>query len=161
MLFGSFARWLHGGGAHTALLDGDNVRHGLNKDLGFTAADRVENIRRIGEVARLMTDVGLIVLCSFISPFRAERRLARELAAEGEFFEIFVSAPIETVIERDPKGLYKRALAGEIKNFTGVDQPYEAPEAPDMVLDSAREKPEALAERVIAELERRGRIPRL
>jgi bifunctional enzyme CysN/CysC len=152
---------LHARGAHTALLDGDNVRHGLNKDLGFTAADRVENIRRIGEVARLMTDVGLIVLCSFISPFRAERRLARELAAEGEFLEIFVSAPIETVIERDPKGLYKRALAGEIKNFTGVDQPYEAPEAPDMVLDSAREKPEALAERVIAELERRGRIPRL
>ena len=96
---------LHQRGAHTALLDGDNVRHGLNKDLGFTAADRVENIRRIGEVAKLMTDVGLIVLCSFISPFRAERRLVRDLAAEGEFIEIFVEGPLETVIERDPKGL--------------------------------------------------------
>ena len=124
-------------GAHTALLDGDNVRHGLNKDLGFTAADRVENIRRVGEVARLMTDVGLIVLCSFISPFRAERRLVRDTAAEGEFIEIYVEAPLETVIARDPKGLYKRALAGEIKNFTGVDQAYEAPEAPELVLDSA------------------------
>ena len=151
---------LHARGAHTALLDGDNVRHGLNNDLGFTAADRVENIRRVGEVARLMTDVGLIVMCSFISPFRAERRLARDLAAEDEFLEIFVSAPLETVIERDPKGLYKRALAGEIKNFTGVDQAYEAPEAPEMVLDSTKEAPEALADRVIAELERRGRIAR-
>ncbi len=149
---------LHARGVHTALLDGDNVRHGLNKDLGFTAADRVENIRRVGEVARLMTDAGLIVMCSFISPFRAERRLVRDLAAEGEFLEIFVSAPLETVIGRDPKGLYKRALAGEIKNFTGVDQAYEAPEAPEMTLDSAREMPETLADRVIVELERRGRI---
>ncbi len=121
-------------GVHTALLDGDNVRHGLNKDLGFTAADRVENIRRIAEVARLMTDAGLIVLTSFISPFRAERRLAREIAAAGEFIEIYVEAPLETVIARDPKGLYKRALAGQIKNFTGVDQPYEAPEAAELVL---------------------------
>ncbi len=152
---------LHARGAHTALLDGDNVRHGLNKDLGFTAADRVENIRRVGEVARLMTDVGLIVMCSFISPFRAERRLVRDLAAEGEFLEIFVAAPLETVIGRDPKGLYKRALAGEIKNFTGIDQPYETPEAPEMVLDTARETPDILADRVIAELERRGRIARL
>jgi bifunctional enzyme CysN/CysC len=152
---------LHARGVHTTLLDGDNVRHGLNKDLGFTAADRVENIRRVGEVARLMTDAGLIVLCSFISPFRAERQLVRDLAAEGEFLEIFVSAPLETVIKRDPKGLYKRALAGEIKNFTGVDQVYEAPEAPEIVLDSARETPEILAARVIAELERRGRIARL
>jgi bifunctional enzyme CysN/CysC len=148
-------------GAHTALLDGDNVRHGLNKDLGFTAADRVENIRRIGEVAKLMTDVGLIVLCSFISPFRAERRLVRDTAAVGEFIEIFVEAPLETVIARDPKGLYKRALAGEIKNFTGVDQAYEAPEAPELVLNSADETPEVLADRVIAELERRGCIARL
>ena len=152
---------LHARGVHTALLDGDNVRHGLNKDLGFTAADRVENIRRVGEVARLMTDAGLIVLCSFISPFRAERQLVRDLAAESEFLEIFVSAPLETVIGRDPKGLYKRALAGEIKNFTGVDQAYEVPEQPEMVLDSGRETPEILAERVIAELERRGRIVRL
>jgi bifunctional enzyme CysN/CysC len=148
-------------GAHTALLDGDNVRHGLNKDLGFTAADRVENIRRVGEVAKLMTDVGLIVLCSFISPFRAERRLVRDTAAEGEFLEIFVDAPLQTVVSRDPKGLYKRALAGEIKNFTGVDQAYEAPEAPELVLNSADETAEALADRVIRELERREIIPKL
>jgi bifunctional enzyme CysN/CysC len=149
---------LHARGVHTTLLDGDNVRHGLNRDLGFTAADRVENIRRVGEVARLMTDAGLIVLCSFISPFRAERRLVRDTAAEGEFIEVFVQAPLETVIARDPKGLYKRALAGEIKNFTGVDQPYEAPEAAELVLNSAAEPPEALADLVIAELERRGRV---
>ena len=152
---------LNARGAHTAMLDGDNVRHGLNKDLGFTAADRVENIRRVGEVARLMTDVGLIVLCSFISPFRAERRLVRDTAAEGEFFEIYVEAPLETVIARDPKGLYKRALAGEIKNFTGVDQAYETPEAPDLTLNSAAVPAEVLADRVIAELERRGRIASL
>ncbi len=152
---------LHERGVHTALLDGDNVRHGLNKDLGFTAADRVENIRRVGEVAKLMTDVGLIVLCSFISPFRAERRLVRDLAAQGEFIEIFVEAPLETVIARDPKGLYKKALAGQIKNFTGVDQAYEEPEAAEMILNSARESAEALADRVIDELERRGHIARL
>jgi bifunctional enzyme CysN/CysC len=152
---------LHARGAHTLILDGDNIRHGLNKDLGFTTADRVENIRRVGEVARLMTDAGLIVLCSFISPFRAERALARDLAAPGEFMEIFVDAPIETVIARDPKGLYKRALAGEIKNFTGVDQPYESPDAPDLVLKSASENPDALADRVIAELEARGVLTRL
>ena len=149
---------LHARGVHTTLLDGDNVRHGLNRDLGFTAADRVENIRRVGEVARLMTDAGLIVLCSFISPFNAERRLVRDTAAEGEFLEIFVEAPLETVIARDPKGLYKRALAGEIKNFTGVDQPYEAPEAPELTLNSAEDSPEALADRVVKELERRGHI---
>ena len=110
------------------MLDGDNVRHGLNKDLGFTDADRVENIRRVGEVAKLMTEAGLVVLCSFISPFAAERRMVRELVEPGEFLEIFVDAPIEDCIARDPKGLYKRALAGEIKNFTGIDQPYERPE---------------------------------
>jgi bifunctional enzyme CysN/CysC len=148
-------------GAHTVLLDGDNVRHGLNKDLGFTAADRVENIRRIAEVARLMTDAGLIVLTSFISPFRAERQLARELAAPGEFIEIYVETPLETAIARDPKGLYKRALAGEIKNFTGVDQPYEAPEAAEIVLSTANATPEALAERVLEELAARGHIDRL
>ncbi|HXT07482.1 MAG TPA: sulfate adenylyltransferase subunit CysN [Roseiarcus sp.] len=149
---------LHARGVHTALLDGDNVRHGLNKDLGFTAADRVENIRRVAEVARLMTDAGLIVLTSFISPFRAERRLAREIAAEGEFVEIYVDTTIEDAIKRDPKGLYKRALAGEIKNFTGIDQPYEAPEAPQLRLDTAAGSPEALADEVIALLERQGRI---
>jgi bifunctional enzyme CysN/CysC len=149
---------LHARGVHTTLLDGDNVRHGLNKDLGFTAADRVENIRRVGEVARLMTDAGLIVLCCFISPFRAERRLVRSTASEGEFLEIYVEAPLETVIARDPKGLYQKALAGQIKNFTGIDQPYEAPEEAELILDSAAEKAEALADRVIAELERRGHI---
>ena len=106
------------------------MRHGLNRDLGFTETDRVENIRRIGEVAKLMTDAGLIVLCSFISPFKAERRMVRELLEEGEFIEVFVDTPLEECIARDPKGLYKRALAGEIKNFTGVDQAYEAPERP-------------------------------
>ncbi len=148
-------------GHHTMLLDGDNVRHGLNRDLGFTEADRVENIRRIAEVARLMTDAGLIVLTSFISPFRAERRLARDIAAPGEFVEIYVSTPLATAIARDPKGLYKRALAGEIKNFTGVDQPYEAPEAAELTLDASTSSAEALADRVIAELEARGRIDRL
>ncbi len=152
---------LYARGVHTALLDGDNVRHGLNKDLGFTAADRVENIRRVAEVARLMTDAGLIVLTSFISPFRAERRLARDIAAEGEFIEIFVDAPLEAVIARDPKGLYKRALKGEIKNFTGVDQPYEAPESPELALNTAEMSAEALADRVVAELEARGVIARL
>ncbi len=152
---------LHARGVHTTLLDGDNVRHGLNKDLGFTAADRVENIRRVGEVAKLMTDAGLIVLCSFISPFRAERRLVRDTAAAGEFIEVFVDAPLATAIARDPKGLYKRALAGEIKNFTGVDQAYEAPETPELVLNSAGEMAEALADRVVAELEKRGLIARL
>jgi bifunctional enzyme CysN/CysC len=149
---------LHRRGAHTVMLDGDNIRRGLNKDLGFTEVDRVENIRRVGEVARLMSDAGLIVLCSFISPFRAERQLARELAVPGEFIEVFVDAPLDVVVARDPKGLYKRALAGEIKNFTGVDQPYERPETPELVLDSASETAVALADRVVNELRRRGFI---
>ncbi len=152
---------LHARAVHTVMLDGDNVRHGLNKDLGFTAGDRVENIRRVAEVARLMTDAGLIVLCSFISPFRAERALARDLAAPGEFLEVFVEAPLEAVIARDPKGLYKRALAGEIKNFTGIDQPYEAPENPEITLLTASERADTLADRVIAELEARQMIARL
>ena len=136
---------LHARGVHTLLLDGDNVRHGLNKDLGFTEPDRVENIRRIGEVAKLMTEAGLVVLCSFISPFRAERRMVRELLADGEFIEIFVDTPLEDCIARDPKGLYRRALAGEIKNFTGVDQPYEAPENPELHLMAGRDEPATLA----------------
>ena len=144
---------LHARGVHTALLDGDNVRHGLNKDLGFTAADRVENIRRIGEVARLMTDAGLIVLTSFISPFRAERRLAREIAAEGEFFEIYVDTTIDEAIRRDPKGLYKRALAGEIKNFTGVSDPYEAPVKPEVHVHSDTESVEVSAKKILDYLE--------
>jgi bifunctional enzyme CysN/CysC len=145
-------------GAHTILLDGDNIRHGLNKDLGFTDVDRVENIRRVGEVARLMTEAGLIALCAFISPFRAERQMARELAEEGEFIEIFVDAPIEACIRRDPKGLYKKALAGQIRNFTGIDQPYEPPEAPEITLRGDQGDPADHAATVIAELVRRGVI---
>ena len=140
---------LHARGVHTLMLDGDNVRHGLNKDLGFTEADRVENIRRVGEVAKLMTDAGLVVLCSFISPFRAERRMVRELLAEGEFIEVFVDAPIEQCIARDPKGLYRRALAGEIKNFTGVDQPYEIPENPEIHLNAGRTGAELSAAQIL------------
>src|SRR5690242_585088 len=140
------------------MLDGDNVRHGLNKDLGFTEADRVENIRRVGEVAKLMTEAGLVVLCSFISPFRAERRMIRELMAEGEFIEVFVDTPLEQCIARDPKGLYKRALAGEIKNFTGVDQAYEIPEQPELHLMTGDRSARDLSERVISELARRGLI---
>jgi bifunctional enzyme CysN/CysC len=147
---------LHARGVHTALLDGDNVRHGLNKDLGFTESDRVENIRRIGEVAKLMTDAGLVVLCSFISPFRAERRMIRELLDTGEFVEIFVDTPVEECVARDPKGLYKRALAGEIKNFTGVDQPYEVPENAELHLMAGRKDAGTLAHEVIDDLVKRG-----
>jgi len=145
---------LHARGVHTLLLDGDNVRHGLNRDLGFTEEDRVENIRRVGEVAKLMNDAGLLVLCSFISPFRAERRMVRELLPEGEFIEIFVDTPLDICKARDPKGLYKRALAGEIKNFTGVDQPYETPEDPEIRLDAGTKDADGLAKDVIADLVR-------
>jgi bifunctional enzyme CysN/CysC len=147
---------LHARGAHTVILDGDNVRHGLNKDLGFTEPDRVENIRRIGEVAKLMTDAGLIVLCSFISPFRAERRMVRELLDSGEFVEVFVDTPLDQCIARDPKGLYRRALAGEIKNFTGVDQPYETPENPELHLLAGAKEPDRLANEVVETLLQRG-----
>jgi bifunctional enzyme CysN/CysC len=133
---------LHAQGRHTYLLDGDNVRHGLNRDLGFTEADRVENIRRVAEVAKLMVDAGLIVLVSFISPFRAERRMARELFAPGEFIEVFVDAPIEVCEQRDPKGLYAKARRGELKNFTGIDSAYEAPESPEIHLRTAQSSPE-------------------
>jgi bifunctional enzyme CysN/CysC len=145
-------------GRHTYLLDGDNVRHGLNKDLGFTPADRVENIRRIAEVAKLMVDAGLIVLTAFISPFRAERRLARSLLAEGEFFEIFVDVPLAVAEARDAKGLYAKARRGELKNFTGIDSPYEPPEAPELRLDTAALDPDVAAERVVALLRVRGMI---
>ncbi len=143
---------LHAMGHHCYILDGDNVRHGLNKDLGFTDEDRVENIRRVAEVARLMVDAGLIVLVSFISPFRAERRMARELFEPGEFVEVFVDTPLEVAERRDVKGLYAKARAGRIPNFTGIDSPYEAPEHPELVLDTVHETAEALAQRVIAEL---------
>ena len=146
-------------GRRTYLLDGDNVRHGLNKDLGFTDHDRVENIRRVAEVARLMTDAGLIVLTSFISPFRSERRMARDLmgggpAEGGEFVEVFVNTPLEVCEARDPKGLYKKARAGQLKNFTGIDSDYEAPEAAEIVLDGAGQDPETLADEIIAWLDR-------
>ena len=151
---------LHARGVHTVMLDGDNVRHGLNRDLGFTEPDRVENIRRIGEVAKLMTDAGLIVLCSFISPYRAERRMVRELLGGDEFIEVFVDTPIDQCIARDPKGLYARALAGEIKNFTGVDQPYEAPENPELHLMAGNKEADRLAIEVVEALERREILKR-
>ena len=143
---------LHARDVHTFMLDADNIRHGLNKDLGFNEADRVENIRRVGEVAKLMTEAGLVVLCSLISPFRAERHMVRELVGPGEFIEIFVDTPLEECIARDPKGLYKRALAGEITNFTGIGQAYEPPESPEIHLLTARDSAEISAERVVKEL---------
>ena len=140
---------LHAKGCHTMLLDGDNVRHGLNKDLGFTDADRVENIRRIGEVSKLMTEAGLIVLTSFISPFRAERDMVRSLVNEGEFIELFVDTPLEVCEKRDTKGLYKKARKGEIPNLTGVNSPYEYPENPEIILNTVSDSAEALAQKVI------------
>jgi len=145
-------------GNHSYLLDGDNVRHGLNKDLGFTDADRVENIRRVGETAKLFVDAGLIVLVSFISPFRSERQMARELVGEEEFLEIFVDTPLEVCEARDPKGLYRKARAGQLANFTGIDSPYEAPETPEMRLQGDSAPAEALADQVIEELRRRGLV---
>ena len=145
-------------GHHTYSLDGDNIRHGLNRDLGFTDEDRVENVRRIGEVGKLFVDSGLIVTCSFISPFRSERRMVRELVDEGEFIEVFIDAPLEVCMERDPKGLYKKAQAGEIKNFTGFDSPYEAPESPELHIQTADLSAEDAADKVIAELKRMGRL---
>jgi bifunctional enzyme CysN/CysC len=143
-------------GKHTYLLDGDNVRHGLNRDLGFTDADRVENIRRVGEVAKLMLDAGLIVLTAFISPFRSERRLARELLGPGEFFEVHVDTPLAVAEARDIKGLYAKARAGTLKNFTGVDSPYEAPENPEIVVDTASMTPEQAAEMIVERLRQGG-----
>ena len=144
-------------GRHTYLLDGDNVRHGLNKDLGFTEADRVENIRRVAEVARLMVDAGLIVLVSFISPFRAERRFARERVEAGEFCEVFVDTPLAVAEQRDTKGLYKKARGGDLKNFTGIDSPYEPPEHAEVRIDTVASAPEDAAETIIAQLRADGR----
>jgi len=143
---------LHALGRHTYILDGDNVRHGLNRDLGFTDADRVENIRRVAEAAKLFVDAGLIVLVSFISPFRAERRMARDLVESGEFIEVFVDTPIAVCRTRDPKGLYAKAEAGQIKNFTGIDSPYEAPEAAEIHLKTEAQRADDLADRVVAYL---------
>jgi bifunctional enzyme CysN/CysC len=144
---------LHTMNKRTYLLDGDNVRHGLNKDLGFTDTDRVENIRRVAEVSKLMLDAGLITLVSFISPFRSERKMARDLLEEGEFFEVFVSTPLEECEKRDPKGLYKKARSGELKNFTGIDSTYEIPENADLVLDTKTNNAEELANQIINFLE--------
>ncbi|MYC28386.1 MAG: adenylyl-sulfate kinase [Nitrospira sp. SB0662_bin_26] len=144
---------LHALGRHSYVLDGDNLRHGLTRDLGFTQADRVENVRRIAEVARLFVDAGLIVLVSVISPFRDEREMARRMMEEGEFIEVFVDAPLEVCERRDPKGLYRKARAGEIKNFTGIDSPYEPPERPDIVLKTAERSVDELADQVIAYLQ--------
>ena len=143
---------LHALGRHSFLLDGDNVRHGLNRDLGFTDADRVENVRRVGEVAKLMADAGLIVLTAFISPFRAERALARRMVPAGEFVEVFVDTPLAVAEARDAKGLYAKARAGELKNFTGIDSPYEPPEDPELRVDTTAEAPEDAAERIVAHL---------
>lgn len=147
---------LHLEGKHTYILDGDNVRHGLNRDLGFTEEDRVENIRRVSEMAKLMADSGLIVIVSFISPFRAERQMARSIFEDGEFVEVFIDTPFDVCAERDPKGLYKKALAGEIKNFTGLDSPYEAPKNPDIRLLTENQEPESLAEKLYDILNDKG-----
>jgi bifunctional enzyme CysN/CysC len=149
---------LHALGRHTYLLDGDNVRHGLNRDLGFTDTDRVENIRRVAEVAKLMTDAGLIVMVSFISPFRAERRMARSLFEFGEFFEVHVDTPLALAEARDVKGLYKKARRGELKNFTGIDSPYEAPEKPEIYVDTAKTPPEEAATSIVDELRQAGML---
>ena len=147
---------LHEKGYHTYLLDGDNVRMGLNKNLGFSAEDREENIRRIGEVAKLFVDAGLITLTAFISPYRQDRDNCRALVEEGEFVEVFVDASLETCEKRDPKGLYKKARAGEIKGFTGIDDPYEAPEKPELTLDSDNKDVDTLAAEVVDYLEQNG-----
>ncbi len=147
---------LHSIGKRSYVLDGDNIRHGLNKNLGFSAEDRAENIRRIGEVAKLFVDAGILTLTAFISPYKADRDAARALLPAGEFIEIYVNASIETCEARDPKGLYKKARAGEIKNFTGISDPYEAPEKPEIVLDANTKGIDALAEEVVAYLKKKG-----
>jgi bifunctional enzyme CysN/CysC len=149
---------LHARGRHTYLLDGDNVRHGLCRDLGFTDADRIENIRRVAETAKLMVDAGLVVLTAFISPFRAERAMARELFAAGEFVEIHIDTPLEVAEQRDVKGLYAKARRGELANFTGIDSPYEAPEAPELRIDTVASTVEAAADRVIVRMRELGLI---
>lgn len=143
-------------GKHTFVLDGDNIRMGLNKNLGFSPEDRTENIRRIGEVSKLYTDAGILVMTAFISPYLEDRDQVREIMGDGEFIEVLVKASLETCEERDPKGLYKKARAGEIKGFTGIDAPYEAPEKPELVLDSDSKGIDELADEVVAYLEANG-----
>jgi bifunctional enzyme CysN/CysC len=149
---------LHALGKHTFVLDGDNVRHGLNRDLGFTEADRVENIRRVAEVAKLFVEAGLVTIVAFISPFRAEREIARELVEPGEFIEIFVDTPLEVCEQRDPKGLYKKARRGELRNFTGLDSPYEPPNSPELRLDALNNSADDLADRIIIYMQQRGML---
>jgi len=146
-------------GCHTYILDGDNIRYGLNKNLGFSPEDRKENIRRIGEVARLFADAGLIIMTAFISPYADDRQAARNLLPPGEFVEIFCKCPLEVCEVRDPKGLYKKARAGQLKDFTGIDAPYEAPLNPEIVLETGSEQLEQSADRIIGYLERQGLIP--
>ena len=150
---------LHAMGHHSYILDGDNIRHGLSRDLGFTDADRTENIRRVAEVARLMADAGLICIIALISPFRADRKLARDLYDDGDFFEIFIDAPLETAEARDPKGLYRKARQGLIKNFTGIDSPYETPENAELRIDTTQLPPARAAEHIIALITQRGHLP--
>ena len=147
---------LHGMGNHTFLLDGDNVRHGLNKDLGFSDKDRVENIRRVGEVARLMVDAGLIVMTAFISPFRADRKMVRSLFEPGQFIEVYVSAPLDVCESRDPKGLYKKARGGVIKDFTGISSPYEEPLSAELTIDSAQNDISSSTQQMMAALRQFG-----
>ena len=143
------------------VLDGDNIRHGLNKNLGFSAEDRTENIRRIGEVGKLYVDAGIITITAFISPYRADRQIARETVGEGSFYEVFCDTPLEVCEERDPKGLYKKARAGEIKGFTGIDDPYEAPEKPELVIDTSKMSPQEATIALVEMLEKAGKIPAL
>ncbi|KGT38904.1 adenylyl-sulfate kinase [Weizmannia sp. CD-2023] len=149
---------LHGRGIRTYILDGDNIRHGLNKNLGFSPEDRKENIRRIGEVSKLFVDAGVMVLTAFISPYRADRDMVRELVEDNEFVEIYVNCPLEECEQRDPKGLYKKARNGEIQNFTGIDAPYEAPEHPELVVETHKQPLEQAVEQVIRFLEEKGYI---
>lgn len=149
---------LHSEGVHTYVLDGDNVRHGLNKNLGFSPEDRTENIRRIGEVAKLFADAGVVTLTAFISPYRADRDQVREIMPEGSFIEVYVNASLETCEKRDPKGLYKKARAGEIKGFTGIDAPYEEPEKAELVLDSDNKGIDDLAKEVVEYLKANGKL---
>jgi len=143
------------------VLDGDNVRHGLNKNLGFSAEDRQENIRRIGEVGKLFVDAGIITITAFISPYQQDRQVARETVGKGDFFEVFCDTPLNVCEERDPKGLYKKARAGEIKGFTGIDDPYEAPKSPEMVIDTSQLSPQEATIKLCEMLEAAGKIPSL
>lgn len=152
--------WLFDAGFHSYLLDGDNIRQGLNKDLGFSDKDRVENIRRIGEVGKLLADSGLIALSAFISPFRADRQMVRSLFAPGEFIEVHVATPLDVCEERDPKGLYKKARAGAIRQFTGIDSPYEAPDNPELVIDTSKASIEQATLQIVDYLRRIGAIAR-